>query len=325
MHRKQLIYHKPAYFNGQLLLAEDFIAEQKHHAHALQRHSAALHGFGVVRGLEVTRTGEGLLQVGPGFAVDARGREIELRQGEVLNLEGQGAGAPLAVTLGLRTEPADPNGEPGRTLDCFAVLSVSGGIVEGDVLLAMVRLDARGGLGPDGIDTSTRQRYRTPVTPGSIDAEALDDHLRRGWLKTPFRPIALPQDQADAQPPFRVGATETAAHKEIDKQPNTRGAAGTMAILLPPQALHIHRLRVAGAANEKKIRLELFKGGWDPENRKHVAVSLLKREIAAGAYDETMPIPDADAQVHLECSTLSLELRAEGYARVSLIAVEVSY
>jgi hypothetical protein len=325
MHRKQLMYRKPAYFDGQLLLAEDFIAEQKHHAHALRRHSAALHGFGVLRGLEVTRAGDGALQVGAGFAVDGRGREIELRQPEVLELQGQGAGAPLAVTLGLRTEPADPTGEPGRTLDCFAVLGVSGGIVEGDVLLAMVRLDAQGRLGPDAIDTTARQRLRTPVAPGSIDAAALDDHLRRGWLKTPFRPIALPQDQADAQPPFRVGATETAAHKEIDKQPNTRGAAGTMAIQLPPQALHIHRLRVAGAANEKKIRLELFKGGWDPENRKHVAVSLLKREIAAGAYDETMPIPDADAQVHLECSTLSLELRAEGYARVSLIAVEVSY
>lgn len=325
MHKKQLMYSKPAYFDGQLLRAEDFIAEQKHHAHALRHHSAALHGFGVVRGLEVTRAGDGTLQVGPGFAVDGRGREIELRQAEVLDLQGASTGAPLAVTLGLRTERLDPKDGPVRTLDCFAVIGVSGGIVEGDVLLAMVRPDAQGRLGPDAIDTSGRHRLRTPVAPGSIDATALDDHLRRGWIKTPFRPIALPQDQADAQPPFRVGATETAAHKEIDTQPNTRGAAGTMAILLPPQALHIHRLRVAGAANEKKIRLELFKGGWDPENRKHVAVSLLKREIAAGAYDETLPIPDADAEVHLECSTLSLELRAEGYARVSLIAVEVSY
>ena len=207
----------------------------------------------------------------------------------------------------------------------FAVLRVAGGIEEGDVLLATVQLDDHGRIGPQAIGTAGRHRYRTPVAPGSIGADALDDHLRRGWLKSPFRPIALPQDQADAQPPFRVGPTETVAHKELEEKPNTRGAAGTMAIQLPPQALHIHRLRVAGAANEKKIRLELFKGGWDPENRKHVAVSLLRHEIREGAFDETLEIPGENADVHLECSTLSLELRAEGYARVSLIAVEVSY
>jgi hypothetical protein len=325
MHKKQLMTRKPAYSHGQLLLADDFIAEQQYHVHALRRHSMNMHGFGVVRGLEVTRASDNALRVSAGFAIDGKGREVDLREAEVLELQGLSAGAQVSVTLGFRTERQGKDREPDKTIDCFAVLRVSSGIEEGDTVLATVQLDDQARVGPNSISTAGRHRYHPLIAPGSVGAAALDEHLRKGWLKTPFRPIALPQDQADAQPPFRVGPTETAAHKEIDKQPNTHGAAGTMAILLPPQAARIHRLRVAGAANEKKIRVELFKGGWDPKNRKHVAVSLLKHEIRDGPFDETLPIPEEHADVHLECSTLSLELRAEGYARVSLIAVEVSY
>ena len=49
MDKKQLIAQKPAYRNGQLLLADDFIAEQRYHIHAGRRHSLNLHGWGVVR------------------------------------------------------------------------------------------------------------------------------------------------------------------------------------------------------------------------------------------------------------------------------------
>lgn len=325
MHKKQLLTRKPAYEHGQLLLADDFIAEQQYHAHARYRHSLNLHGSGVVQGLDVTRAGDNSLSVSPGFAIDGKGREIELRQGEVLELQGLQAGGLVSVTLGYRTERNDKDREHANTIDCYAVLRVSSGIDEGDLLLASVQLDDRARLGPNAISTAGRHRFHTSVAPGSVTAAALDDHLRKGWLRMPFRPIIIPQDQAGAPPPFRVGPTETVAHKEIDKQPNTRGAGGTMAILLPPQATRIHRLRVAGSANEKKLTVELFKGGWDPQHRKHVAVSLLKHEIGEGAYDETLRIPDEHADVHLECSTLSLELRSEGYARVSLIAVEVSY
>jgi hypothetical protein len=188
-----------------------------------------------------------------------------------------------------------------------------------------VQLDDRARVAANAISLAGRQHLRTPIAPGSVTAAALDEHLRKGWLRMPFRPTTIPQDQSDAQPPFRVGPTETVAHKEIDGRPNTRGAGGTMAILLPPQTMRIHRLRVAGAANEKKLVLELFKGGWDPHQKKHVAVPLLKQEIGGAPYDETFEIPHEHGDVHLECSTLSLELRSEGYARVSLIAIEVSY
>jgi hypothetical protein len=325
MQKKQLMTRKIAYEHGQLLLADDFIGEQQYHTHARYRHSVNLHGTGVVRGLEVTRAGDHSVSVSPGFAVDGKGREIELREAEVLELQGLQADASVSVTLGYRTERQDKDHEHDRTIDCYAVLRVASGVDEGDIVLATLQLDGQGRLGPQGIGTQARQRYRTLIAPGSVTASSLDDTLRKGWLRMPFRPIAIPQDQSDAQPPFRVGPTETVAHKELDNKPNTRGAGGTMAILLPPQARCIHSLRVAGSANEKKITVELFKGGWDAQRKKHVAVQLLKHEISEGAYDETVPIPQEHAEVHLESSTLSLELRSQGYARVSLIAIELSY
>jgi hypothetical protein len=325
MQKKQLLTRKPAYEHGQLLLAEDFIAEQQFHIHARYRHALNLHGTGVVRGLEVTRASDSSISVSPGFAVDGRGREIELRQSEVLELQGLPAASLLSVSVGYRTERPDKDREHDRTIDCYALLRVSSGIDEGDVLLANVQLDERARLGANAISTASRQRLRTSLAPGSVTAAALDDHLRKGWLRMPFRPIGLPQDQADTKPPFRVGPTEARAHQKWQDQPNTQGAGGTMAILLPPQATRIHQLRVAGAANEKKITVQLFKGGWDPQKRSHISELILKHEIPEGAYDVMVPIPDERAAVDSEYSTLSLELRADGFARVSLVAVEISY
>jgi hypothetical protein len=73
MQKKQLMHHKPAYENGQLLLADDFIREQRYHAHSLNRHALELHGVGVVRGLEVARASDSSISVNPGVAIDAAG------------------------------------------------------------------------------------------------------------------------------------------------------------------------------------------------------------------------------------------------------------
>jgi hypothetical protein len=310
MQKKQLIYRKPSYADGQLLMADDFIREQKYHAQARERHSLHLHGWGVVRGLEVTRAGDHEVGVSAGLAIDGRGREILLERAEVLDVQGAPVSSQLSVTIGHRAEWPDKGGERDRSIDCYAALRVSGGIEEHDVQLATVRIDDRGRIAVDGIDTAGRRLQRTP---------------RVGWLRMPFRPIMIPPDQKDAQPPFRVGPTEAAAHKEYDGKPNARGAAGTMAILLPPQAIRIHRLRVAGAATEQKIQIELFKGGWDASHKKHEALKLIEREIGGAPYDETFVVPQEHSRVDGETSTLSLELRSTGYARVSLIAVELSY
>src|SRR5690242_8055690 len=314
MRKKQLIGKKPAYFQGQLLLKDDFIDEQKYHINERARHSLNLHGWGVVRGLDVTATGDTSITISSGFAVDGKGHEIAINEPEVLELSAFAPSSLLQITVSFETE--QPSKDRPR-IDCYGVVAASTGIEEAAVVLATVQLDDRGKVRPEAVSTATRRTIQSLLSLGSVKAEMLDPSLRKGWLRVPFRPTIIPQDtERKVEPPppaFRVGATEARAHRELDGQPNTRGAGGTMAIPLPPGVTHIHRLRVAGQENEKKIRIELFRGGWDSVNKKHIggrddpANKLLEKEISGGPYDETYAIKGGELDP--ATSTLSIDIR----------------
>jgi hypothetical protein len=124
-----------------------------------------------------------------------------------------------------------------------------------------------------------------------------------------------------------VGATQAQAHKEYDGHPNTKGAAGTMAIILPPGIRHIHRLRVAGVENEKSMTVILFKGGFDPEPgaMKHLREEIASQEIRPGPYFVTIDIPEAHRSMRDRHRTLAVDIRSTGYATVSLVSIEVAY
>lgn len=325
MQKKQLLHKKPGYFRGQLLLEDDFIAEQRYHANAQYRHALNLHGWGVVRGLEVTRADEITLVVSAGFAIDGHGHDIELLQEERLPLTSAPTESQVAISLIYEEEdPANLGGDDQRhALHCYAVLSAAVGVAEGAVVLATVQLDEKGHIAHHAINVANRRQLKTLLLPGSVNAAALDAHLRTGWLRSPFRPMPLPRDKEEPPPPFRVGPTEARSHREYDGQTNTRGAAGSMAITLPPGATRVLRLRLAGEENDASMHVELIVGGWDSGTRKHVTRHLLKADLSSGAFDNTWEIEKGD--VHLETSTLALEIHAHGYARVSLVAVEVTY
>src|SRR5438552_18893064 len=67
---------RPSYFFGQVLGVDEFRDEQTYHVQARRRHDLALHGWGVVTGLDVTAGGGGAVEVSAGVAVDPCGREI---------------------------------------------------------------------------------------------------------------------------------------------------------------------------------------------------------------------------------------------------------
>jgi len=321
MQKKQLLHKKPGYFRGQLLLEDDFIAEQRYHANARYLHALNLHGWGVVRGLDVVRVDETTIAVSPGFAVDGRGHEIELQHEEKLSLSSAGAESLVVISLVYEEEVgAESGGEAGqRVRNCYGVLSASVGVPEAAVVLASVQLNDRGHVAHDAIRVTNRRQLKTPIMPGSVNAAALDAHLRVGWLRMPFRPMPIPRDKEVPPPPFRVGPTEAHANREAE----ARGAAGSMAIVLPPGVTRVLRLRVAGEENETRMQVELLIGGWDPEKRKHIARNVLKVEVKPGAFDATWEIDKGE--LHPETSTLALEIRCDGYARVSLVAVQVTY
>jgi hypothetical protein len=324
--KKQLIARKPAYHHGQLLLEDDFIAEQQFHSEARYRHAHQLHGFGVAHGLEVARAGELALTVSPGFAVDRRGHEIELRSAEELELHGLPVGALAWVTIGYRTERAERGQDGDNRIDCYADLRVAINVEPNDVRLARLQLDERGRLGHDAIDHRERDLLRSLIAPGSVTPETLDAQLRSGWITMAFHPSSLPRDEDDAQPPFRVGPTQAMAHRDYDGHPNQRGAAGTMTIPLPPGVRRIRRLCIAGQDNDRGMTVTLWKGGFDPQPQvmKHLRDEVVGFEIGPGPYCQTVEIHEAHHPVN-RYRTLSLDIRSRGYASVSLVAIEVSY
>jgi hypothetical protein len=324
--KKQRITRKPAYHHGQLLLEGDFIAEQEFHSDARYLHARYLHGFGVVHGLEVTRAGDLAIGVSPGFAVDRKGHEIELREAETLELHGLPASTLAWVTIGYRTERVDRVHESDNRIDCYADLRVATGVEPNDVRLARVQLDERGRLEHHhAINHQERDHLRTVIAPGSVTPETLDAQLRSGWITMAFHPTGIPRDETDTRPPFRVGATQAVAHREYDGKPNLSGAAGTMTIPLPPGIRHIRRICVAGPENEKGITVRLVKGGFDHQAMKHMRDEVAEFVIDPGAYYQTVEIQEAHRGVGDRHRTLSVDIRSDGYAIVSLVAIEVSY
>lgn len=63
------------FFSGKLLTAEDLELEQEYFREKLKRHNRYLHGFGVVFGLEVSKSGRDVA-ISPGLAIDCQGNEI---------------------------------------------------------------------------------------------------------------------------------------------------------------------------------------------------------------------------------------------------------
>jgi hypothetical protein len=307
MEKRQLIGTRPHYFRGQLLLEDDFIAEQNYHGAARCRHTLNLHGWGVVRGLAVTAAGDTSISVSPGFAVDGAGQEIELRDAAVLDLSSGQAGALLYISLVYESEPDSAENDEQRSRNCYAVVRAAPALADAEVLLATVRLDERGRVAPAAIDTGRRRQVAAMQ--------------RRGWIRVPFRPVALLPDKnkkdARVPPTFLVGATRAEAQDG--------GAGGTMAIPLPPESFTVHRFRIAGETNARGLKVQLWIGGWNTIDSTHAKRAALDHHIEPQSpFDKIFDVAVAAADFDPESSTMSLEIHSEGSAVISLVAVEIS-
>ncbi len=305
---RTVIEQRPNYYLGQLLLDEDFLAEQNYHITARHRHNKNLHGWGVVHGLTVSCESANSIVVNPGFAVDRSGSEIFFEEPRVS--EG-GAGAPR------------------KRRNFCAVVTVSE-ISENiaGLILATVQLDSQGKVSEEAIDYS-QTRYARNVAPGSITSTELHEDLRKGWLRMPFRPDPMVEGPEEGTeeglPAFRVGTTEARSPHSTDVE-RDKGAAGTMAIPIPPSVKQVTRLRIAGSENKGEITLRLILGGWDREKGKHVRDELLRATIPSEQpFFKEYPIPITKTSLDPEYNTLALWLRGTRSTAVSLIAVEFGY
>jgi hypothetical protein len=326
MPTKRVSRIRPAYFRGQLLDEADFQAEQDYHRDTARRHNSAFHAWGVVQGLTVTFDGTRRVSVSPGLAVDALGHEVILDEPAVVDLSGFDASRPVFVLLSYGEEPgesrATEHGEGAARVHELSVVAASTtGGADGAVTLARVDLQAGG---KDGTISYADTPYASSlVGPGRVGARELSAGLQTGWVRLPFKPIPL-----EDKKPFRIGPTEARSAED--------GAAGSMAIPVPPGMTRVQRFRIAGDRNEGVIRVEFFRCGWDPVGNDHEKSAMLSVEFDArtttddqagtrkttDAFRFTAPIDGAlDPQYH----ALAVVVTATKKASISLIAVEFGY
>lgn len=103
------------FFAGRLLDADDLQQEQEYHREKQRRLVRALHGWGVVHGLQVGlgSGGSAMLTVAAGLAIDPRGELLEVGCAQRIALPAQGT--RLYVVLAYAEEPCDPIPAPSDT------------------------------------------------------------------------------------------------------------------------------------------------------------------------------------------------------------------
>jgi hypothetical protein len=99
---------RPRYFDGRLLTADDLDDEQSYLLTKHRRHQRALHGSGVVNGLQVQGTGTGdSVTIRAGCALDREGREIYVN-GDLLVTVPAGTPSPAHVVVEYAERATDP-------------------------------------------------------------------------------------------------------------------------------------------------------------------------------------------------------------------------
>lgn len=320
-----MIEQRPNYYRGQLLLEDDFLAEQHYHVNARLNHNMHLHGWGVVHGLQVSGKSGNSITITPGFAVDVSGHEIFIKESQNLTLYGFEPNEWIVIGLTYHDIDGFSESDVERSTNrqnSYASITASRKKEKKDTLtLAKVQLDDHGDIREDSIDYSETNFLRV-LAQGSITCKELHPDLRKGWVRLPFRPqplVNFPEGETEIPPMFRVGATESMSKDS--------GAAGTMAIPIPPLACKVLRLRIAGSQNKGEISLELLKGGWDPINKKHIREKILKEIIKSTRdidwFEETFHI--SENLLDSEYNTLCLWLRGTHRTAVSIVAVEFAF
>jgi hypothetical protein len=155
---------RPRYFSGQVIGVDDLEQEQLYHREKARRHNRFLHGWGIVRGLEVRASTQGAREVtiSPGYALDRHGEEIIVSRSVLVDLSGNAAASTVWVAVRYDERPERPIPTPqgqqySRIRETFAV-EVLIHVPRQKPLVVLADVE----LGPDGkvVDIGTaRRRY----------------------------------------------------------------------------------------------------------------------------------------------------------------------
>jgi hypothetical protein len=95
------------FFTGKLLTAAELELEQDYFRGKLKLHNRALHGFGIVSGLEVSRRRDKLL-ITSGLALDCEGNEIVVPEKVIQPLPPMNSNSSAFLTIHYREQKTNP-------------------------------------------------------------------------------------------------------------------------------------------------------------------------------------------------------------------------
>jgi hypothetical protein len=154
------------------------------------------------------------------------------------------------------------------------------------------------------------------LADGSVTPEKLAPELRsamgaRGWVRLPFKPMSIRPKAYQQRPdePFNVDI----AYAHCD----AKGARGSMGIPIPPGATWVMEFRIAGSAKGgKKIRIQVYRTGWNPNEKKGEFTEILNEEFYHAEFDR---IYRAERELD-DFHALSMVVHSEGEAEIWLVA-----
>jgi len=140
---------RPNFFTGRLLDAAALAAEQNYQREMHRRHNRALHGYGVVSGLDVhidASGSESQIAVAPGYAIDPCGNEIALCESIKLRLPADLDEAFISLRQWERAcDPASgPDGPRPAFIEDACIVAIAAHVPATAITLARVANEASG-------------------------------------------------------------------------------------------------------------------------------------------------------------------------------------
>lgn len=299
------------YFTHQFLREQDFKDEQAYHCAMRYQHNRALHGWGVVEGLEVRKAGEREITVEPGMAIDREGRELILPQPVSRDLGGFDRNSHTYITLvyGESWDEADRHSAGG--VEGYTRITESPQVMErrhhhpeeSAVTLARVHINDVGHVHRIEMDSSVRKRIST---------------VPQGWVRLAFKPVRLSPLKIHKEGVKIIEPDAESYDFIIDEfKAHCRDRArGSMQVPVPPGATRIVGFRIAGTTSGT-VAVDLYRTGWNVPENKGEESNLLHEDLRGPTFHHEAKVNDG---VLDESHALAVSVKAEGSSEIWLVA-----
>jgi hypothetical protein len=134
----------------------------------------------------------------------------------------------------------------------------------------------------------------------------------RGWVRLPFKPVSYKPKGPHRMDENRGDFLQDKVFAHCD----ARGASGTMGIPVPAGARAIREFRIAGTAHGRRLRVQLFRTGWNLADRVGESIEILNEEFIHAEFDRKFVVERELDDFH----ALALVVIADSESEIWLVA-----